>query len=568
MDIFDEIPRGQLPIIILSTLFECDKYGYEIINDIKQKSDGKLVIKQPSLYSSLRRMEEQGLISSYWRDSELGGRRHYYSITDYGKKYADKWQTDFVSTQNSFNKLLNKNGKPETKKAEEPNQTDTFIQYDLFSNPTFISKPSVEVFDSLKPDEPTSSGFSLDSVQIQPNDNIITEYDSDKMNKKFNDIEMTNLKQEIKQLKNNSNSFTSSYVNSQSQVSINDDEISLESNIDLSNELAESELPTIIQSTNFNEEEQSSTIDLDELIKNRQTKKEEPASDAVFLDSSERYEDVKTPSQEEQVSKEQPKDDAVYITEKPDPDSLPKVKKIAPSRFELHSYDKLPKKLAEDKIDTLYSQGQTEDVYYEPLFNEEFVYSQENQPKPDAQVEEEYVDESQTSNFNQLKNYYSKNGISFLSYRKNSTSNKKELSLFKHNKMKLISSIIFLLWTVIETVSLYFAFKDSQIGCHFFFFLPSIFCLAYTIYCLVSYNKNKTKISNKMFFSLKYFGIMTLIALLSFMVIWAINLLCGMTFANTQEFGVTFGYLSILLINFPIFYVVELVVSKLSIVKC
>ena len=90
----EEIPRGQLSNIILSTLIENDKYGYEIIDNLKKRTNGNLNIKQPSLYSCLRRMEEQGLISSYWRDSEIGGRRHYYSITDYGKKYAEKWQTD------------------------------------------------------------------------------------------------------------------------------------------------------------------------------------------------------------------------------------------------------------------------------------------------------------------------------------------------------------------------------------------------------------------------------------------------------------------------------------------
>ena len=80
----NEIPRGQLSTILLSTLLSGDKYGYEIIKDIEEKSGGRLKIKQPSLYSSLTRMEKQKLISSYWRDSEIGGRRHYYSLTDYG----------------------------------------------------------------------------------------------------------------------------------------------------------------------------------------------------------------------------------------------------------------------------------------------------------------------------------------------------------------------------------------------------------------------------------------------------------------------------------------------------
>lgn len=91
----EEIPRGQLSCVILSTLLEQDKYGYEIIDEVLQNSQGKISIKQPSLYSSLKRMEEQSLISSYWRDSDIGGRRHYYHLTDLGKKHLEKWKNDY-----------------------------------------------------------------------------------------------------------------------------------------------------------------------------------------------------------------------------------------------------------------------------------------------------------------------------------------------------------------------------------------------------------------------------------------------------------------------------------------
>ena len=78
--------KGKLSSIILSALSQGDKYGFEIISEIEKQTNGMVVIKQPSLYSSLKRMEDQDLISSYWMDSEIGGRRHYYRLTDYGKK--------------------------------------------------------------------------------------------------------------------------------------------------------------------------------------------------------------------------------------------------------------------------------------------------------------------------------------------------------------------------------------------------------------------------------------------------------------------------------------------------
>ena len=83
-----ELPRGQLNPYILSTMKDGDKYGYEIIEDIKEKTG--VEIKQPSLYSSLKRMEVQKLVSSYWKDSAIGGKRHYYCLTNEGKKFLEE----------------------------------------------------------------------------------------------------------------------------------------------------------------------------------------------------------------------------------------------------------------------------------------------------------------------------------------------------------------------------------------------------------------------------------------------------------------------------------------------
>ena len=97
--------RGSVYNIILKALQTGDKYGYEICKEVEEKTDGAYILKQPSLYSGLKRLEAQGEISSYWRDSALGGRRHYYSLTDKGMDRIEKsnfnWQDardDIVGT--------------------------------------------------------------------------------------------------------------------------------------------------------------------------------------------------------------------------------------------------------------------------------------------------------------------------------------------------------------------------------------------------------------------------------------------------------------------------------------
>lgn len=79
-----ELIRGNIDTIILRVLCEADNYGYEIIKSISKISNGKYELKEPSLYTSLKRLESQKLIESYWGDESQGGRRKYYKVTTAG----------------------------------------------------------------------------------------------------------------------------------------------------------------------------------------------------------------------------------------------------------------------------------------------------------------------------------------------------------------------------------------------------------------------------------------------------------------------------------------------------
>ena len=70
--------------ILLYHLKEGDKYGLELVEACKECSDDKIEIKQPTLYSILKKLEKSHFVSSYWKDSEIGGKRHYFKITENG----------------------------------------------------------------------------------------------------------------------------------------------------------------------------------------------------------------------------------------------------------------------------------------------------------------------------------------------------------------------------------------------------------------------------------------------------------------------------------------------------
>lgn len=86
MAITSDMFRGHTETIILNILRRGDSYGYEITKFIKERSNSKFDIKDATIYTAFRRMEQEGYITTYWGDGVGGARRRYYSITPLGNK--------------------------------------------------------------------------------------------------------------------------------------------------------------------------------------------------------------------------------------------------------------------------------------------------------------------------------------------------------------------------------------------------------------------------------------------------------------------------------------------------
>lgn len=80
-----ELLKGTLNTIILKLLSENGRmYGYEITQLVKEMSEGKIQIKEGSLYPALHKMETDGHVTV--EEVFLGKRvRRYYQLTDQGK---------------------------------------------------------------------------------------------------------------------------------------------------------------------------------------------------------------------------------------------------------------------------------------------------------------------------------------------------------------------------------------------------------------------------------------------------------------------------------------------------
>ena len=86
MGLHNELKRGSAELLILALLEERQRHGYEIGQLIASRSDGAINFHVTSLYPTLYRLEDRGLIDGRWVERAGQRRRRYYKLTAAGRK--------------------------------------------------------------------------------------------------------------------------------------------------------------------------------------------------------------------------------------------------------------------------------------------------------------------------------------------------------------------------------------------------------------------------------------------------------------------------------------------------
>ena len=73
--------RGWIQFLMLRVLYEKPVHGYQLLEEIEQRSCGCHKLEPGSIYTLLRRMEERGLLESKWEKVEGGTDRRVYTVT-------------------------------------------------------------------------------------------------------------------------------------------------------------------------------------------------------------------------------------------------------------------------------------------------------------------------------------------------------------------------------------------------------------------------------------------------------------------------------------------------------
>lgn len=107
MSITADLIRGHTDTIILAKLMEHDSYGYEINKAVYQASNQMYELKEATLYTAFKRLEDGGCISSYWGDQSTGARRKYYTITNIGRDTYKQKISEWLEAKKLLDALLN-----------------------------------------------------------------------------------------------------------------------------------------------------------------------------------------------------------------------------------------------------------------------------------------------------------------------------------------------------------------------------------------------------------------------------------------------------------------------------
>ena|SRR5438270_5647324 len=87
----EPIPRGTLDMIILKTVAATrELHGFEIADQIQERSRDVLRVEEGSLYPALQRMLIKGWLAAEWGHTADNRRARYYRITAAGRRQLER----------------------------------------------------------------------------------------------------------------------------------------------------------------------------------------------------------------------------------------------------------------------------------------------------------------------------------------------------------------------------------------------------------------------------------------------------------------------------------------------
>jgi PadR family transcriptional regulator PadR len=98
--------KGVLELCVLSLLSGGDRYGYDVSEYISKRID----ISDGTIYPILRKLKEDGMVTTYLSDESGGPPRKYYRLTKLGRERYASEKAEWLGFIDSVKKILEENG--------------------------------------------------------------------------------------------------------------------------------------------------------------------------------------------------------------------------------------------------------------------------------------------------------------------------------------------------------------------------------------------------------------------------------------------------------------------------
>lgn len=85
MELEKSLVSGSMSLLVMKLLEDGDLYGYQMIAELRRRSDDTFRLRAGTLYPLLHSLEEKGFVTAYERTADSGKARRYYHLTERGR---------------------------------------------------------------------------------------------------------------------------------------------------------------------------------------------------------------------------------------------------------------------------------------------------------------------------------------------------------------------------------------------------------------------------------------------------------------------------------------------------
>lgn len=560
------LQKGQLSYLILSCLVEKDMYGLELIEEIKKRSG--VEVKLPSLYSNLNRMKDLKFISSYLKESTKGPKCAYSSITENGRKEFEKLKESFgsqsfisenVESEKVETKPLNEEIKEEQEEiSEEIEEIKKDEDYDDF----FAEIPDEDEVKSEETAVESAEEVNEETEEIENNEEDLetesspileehVEEKTDEPQEKTEEITETEepkndavfLSNDDRTVENEAHEYNKKIFDVSMDYNKNKNRKSF----------AENQIEMVVKDAVPVEEQREKTITnvnslKEALLQSRQGNYDHivlPTSSPSSQPAEEKVEQAEVKEEKEELVEEKVFDDGIFITDRVD--YIPKAKRFEPPKINLlvpNEVEPLPAPKRNANLDPNCSdiRAKIESLY---------ALSKKNStPVKDPTKEEVSTSKIENSidNFEDLKDYYDSQNISFKVY-------KRAEKKITHNTNKIVFFVDLITLGLIAFGSALFYLIFSLTGLtnpntNFLYYLLPILYFVYVGIRFYMYKRISSKVPRPLF---------------NFIVVWgSAILLSGVVFCLNLASGVPVNALTpcISSIVLPIFVIFAIFIVR------